>query len=227
MQRKHYIFGIHFGGAGYFGGSKTQINCKVMKINLIVSVFFCLAAFGTLFSQSAVPRLFLDVPEIYVILPNVNKSESFNRSGLGTGITMNVASYHATGRVGGYFMGTTQPKADDLKAVTTMHYGGFVEGGTGLYRTNGNRCAKDARGAYTAMLVGGVRYDLSSKDLRNASDKYADGFDYTAGLEFGYFYIKDIIKNTEFTLRGDYYFKQELVGVRLGLKVFLNLKGER
>jgi hypothetical protein len=198
-----------------------------MKIKLITSVFFSVIAFGTLRGQNAVPRLFLDAPEIYLTVPNLLKSESFERAGAGLGLAMNIANYHATGRVGGYFSSSTQPGADDIQTATVLHYGGFLEGGTGLYRTNGNRCAKDFRGAYTAMLVGGLRYDLASKNLISETDKYSNGVDYTAGLEFGYFYIRDIIRNTEFTFRGDYYFKQELIGVRLGMKVFWNLKGER
>jgi hypothetical protein len=197
-----------------------------MKIKLITSVFFSVIAFGTLRGQNAVPRLFLDAPEIYLTVPNVNKEGSFDRSGAGVGATMNVANYHATGRVGAYFLGTTQPKAEDIQAATILNFGGFVEGGAGYYRTNGNRCAKDFRGAYTAMLVGGLRHNSTTKSLVNAADKTL-GLDYTAGLEFGYFYIRDIIRNTEFTLRGDYYFKQELIGVRLSMKVFWNLKGER
>jgi hypothetical protein len=198
-----------------------------MKVRSITTVFFCFLVAQTLFSQDAVPRLFLDAPEIYLVLPNVNKTESFNRSGAGIGLAMNVANYHATGRIGGNFAALAEPKADDFAKSVVLQYGGFLEGGVGLYRTNGNQCAKDKRGAYTAMLVGGVRYDVNSKPVILANDKYADGFDYTIGGEFGYFYIKDIIKNTEFTIRGDYFVQSQVVAVRLGMKVFWNLKGER
>lgn len=183
---------------------------------------------GFAIGQSAVPRFFLDAPEIYVNAPNVNRNKSFDRAGLGVSAAMNVASYNGTIRGGGYFGSTVRPQEKELQEATVLHYGAFFETGLGMYRSNGNRCAKDFHGAYTAMVVGGLRMDLDNKAVRAAGvNGWPNGFDYTVGAELGYFYIKDILRNTEFTLRGDYFFKQEVIGVRLGMKIFWNLKSGR
>jgi hypothetical protein len=192
----------------------------------ILALTFCvfLCAFGKSLAQSAIPRLFLDAPHIYMFLPNVKSNQSFDRAGLGLDVAMNVATYNAMARAGGSFATSAAPKADDLGSSVLMHYGGFVEAGAGLFRTNGNQCAKNNRGAYTAMAVGGVRYRALSKELVELGE---NGIDYTLGVELGRFYIKDIIRNTEFVLRSDYHFKQELISINIGFKVFWNLKGQR
>lgn len=198
-----------------------------MQIRLITLTCITLLTAFQLQAQNPIPRLFLDAPHLYLTLPNVNKTESFDRAGAGVAVAMNVATYHATARVGGSFAASGQPKADDFGNSVLMQYGGFLEGGLGLYRTNGNRCAKHKHGAYTAMAVGGVRYDGFSTPLVSAGELAYTGLDYTLGAELGYFYIRDIIKNSEVVLRSNYHIKKEVISVELGFKIFWNLKGER
>jgi hypothetical protein len=115
----------------------------MMKSITILLMLFALCLQNTINAQNPIPRLFLDAPHLYLVLPNVNRSQSFDRAGAGINIAMNVATYHATARVGGSFATSGQPKADDFEQSLLLQYGGFLEGGLGLYRTNGNRCAKD------------------------------------------------------------------------------------
>ena len=189
-------------------------------ILLPLALFLSLKTFG-----QGIPRYFLDAPAFYLIAPDAKHIA--DRAGLGLNVAMNIATYNATLRFGGGAASTVGPKADDLGESVLMHYNGFVESGFGLYRSNGDRCAKDNRSAYTAMVVGGLRYDYPNKELGESVAATPNGFDYTVGAELGYFYIRDIIRNTEYTLRGDYFVKAKTVGAQFGIKIFFNLRGRR
>ncbi len=197
---------------------------QIRQFTLICSYLF---AGLQLCAQKPIPRLFLDAPHLYLALPRVNKTEKLDHTAAGVSLAMNVATYYYTARIGGSLAASGQPNSNDFGNSLLMHIGGFFESGLGLYRTNGSRCAMHRRGAYTAMLVGGFRYDGLLTSLVRASEITQTGPDYTLGAEFGYFYIRDIIRNTEIVLRSNYHFRKEVVSFELGLKVFWNLKGKR
>jgi hypothetical protein len=147
--------------------------------------------------------------------------------GLGLGAAFNVGTHNAVLRIGGGSDFTVDSKSNDLKESFAIRPYGMAEAGVGIYRSNGNKCAKSNRAAYTLMAKGGVRYRFDTEDLRTvAEDKYY-GMDYTVGAELGYFYIRDVFKNYEVLLTTDYYTRAKVLGVTAGFKLFLNLRGQR
>lgn len=190
-----------------------------MKKRLLPFLFL----FGTvaLHAQSGV-RLFLDIPEIYFHVPDV---ENFNdRLGAGAGTAMNFATHWGTARIGGGATFTLAPKAEDVgNSFRTMPYG-LLEVGLGKYRTNGNRCAKTRHNAYTAMAKAGMRYSYNP-DAILKEDR--GSLDFAVGAEFGYFFIRDVFKNYEIFTAAHYLTQSKVVQVNFGFKLFLNLRAER
>jgi hypothetical protein len=43
----------------------------------------------------------------------------------------------------------------------------------------------------------------------------------------GYFFIRDVFKNTEVFLDGNYFVNSKIIGVNFGFKMFLNLRADR
>jgi hypothetical protein len=157
------------------------------------------------------PRLFLDVPALYVTAPDVSKIG--NRLGAGADIDFNVGTHWSVARLGGGAVFSLDPKSSDVsKSFLTAPFAAF-EVGLGKYRSNGNRCAKTYQAAFTAMAKGGLRYDFQAKQM-----------DYTAGAELGYFFIRDMFKNYEVFLSGNYLTKSKVVMASFGFKLFLNLR---
>jgi hypothetical protein len=66
------------------------------------------------------------------------------------------------------------------------------------------------------MAKGGLRYDFQAKQL-----------DYTVGAEFGYFFIRDMFKNTEIVASANYLTQAKTISANLGFKLFLNLRARR
>ena len=139
---------------------------------------------------------------------------------------MNVATHNVVGRVGGGSNFTFNPKISDFKE--SFSYAPFVmaEAGAGMYRSNGDLCAKTKRNAYTVLGTAGARYIFDTSDLRTA-DAPIGAMDYNLGVELGYFYIRDVFKNFELVLDGNYFVKSKTVSATFGFKVFLNLKANR
>jgi hypothetical protein len=137
---------------------------------------------------------------------------------------MNLAGHWWTARAGGGVTFTLDPKAEEVgeSFLTTPYL--LLEGGAGLYRTNGKRCAQTKANAFTVMPVIGLRYNFDTRDLAPAGDKTGYGLLWGVGGEIGYFFIRDMFRNTEFVLRGTYYPETKLVSANFGFKVFLNLR---
>ena len=187
-----------------------------ITLTLLLAIAAC-----SLQAQYSGPRLFLDVPVLYVTAPDV--SDLGNRLGAGTDIAFNVASHYHTVRVAGGATFTVDPQADNVgDSFVTRPYAA-LEGGVGLYRSNGNKCAKTKQNAFTAMAVLSGRYNFKTSNLPDGvSDN--SGFQFGVGAELGYFFIRDIFRNYEVFLRGTYYTEQKVASANFGFKMFLNMK---
>lgn len=190
-----------------------------MKFYLLI-LFACLLS-SPLQAQYNGARYFWDIPSFFVTTPDV--AEVKNRAGLGIATAFNVATHWGTARAGVGTTVTLNPTADDLggtfRTIPFLH----LEVGGGMYRTNGNKCAATHRGAFTAMPVLGLQYNFETVDLIAASES-VDGLRFLVGVELGYFFIRDILRNTEIVLRGNYYPDQEDLELNLGFKFFLNMR---
>jgi hypothetical protein len=170
------------------------------------------------------PRLFLDVPGIFFTAPDAKNIGS--NMGAGTDASFNIATHNTVIRMGGGSLFTVNPKAEDLIKSFLITPFVKIEAGAGKYRSNGNKCAKTHRPAFTALAKAGIRYNFYPP--KNRPDGTESGaIDYSVGTEFGYFYIRDIIKNYEVFASGNYYLKSKTVAAEAGFRVFFNLRGRR
>lgn len=170
-------------------------------------------------AQYGGPRLFLDLPIIYATAPNVEKIG--NQLGAGLETAMNVGTHWGVARLGGGATFTLDPKADDVgDSFLTTPFARF-EAGAGMYRSNGNKCAKTKQNAFTALAKGGIVYNF--QEIVGVEDQ----LDFTVGAEFGYFFIRDVFKNYEVFLSGNYHTKAEVISANFGFKMFLNLRADR
>lgn len=189
-----------------------------------------LAAFAALHLQSnaqSSARLFLDVPSIHVIAPDLENVG--HRAGLGAGFAMNVGTHWSVARFGLGAHVTADPQSDDFEnSIITTPYA-LLEAGAGKYRSNGDQCAKTKRGAFTAMGKAGVRYYLDTRKAEDGVelDDTGYGIDYTVGVELGYFYIRDVFKNLEVVMDANYHLQSKMISATFGFKLFLNLKADR
>jgi hypothetical protein len=194
------------------------------KSTLLLFFVLCCFTFAAKAQYNSGPRLFLDIPSLYIYTPDAeNVGEVL---GAGTEIAMNVATHWGTVRGGGGLTFTMNPKSNELQETfnTTPYI--VLEAGAGRYRSNGNQCAKTKQNAFTYMAKAGVRYDFYTGDAREVLDK-TGAVDYTVGAEFGYFFIRDVFRNTELVLSANYLTKAEAVAATFGFKFFLNLKADR
>ncbi len=170
------------------------------------------------------PRLFLDIPIIHLAAPDVTLVA--NRIGVGAGTAMNFATHWSTARIGGGAVFSMDPQAKDVQEtfVTTPYV--LLEAGVGKYRTNGNQCSKTKAKAFTAMGKAGVRYAFITEALEPEGE-VPDKFDVTVGIELGYFYIRDVFKNTEVFLESNYHVNSKIISANFGFKMFLNLRADR
>jgi len=188
--------------------------------------FLLLAAFAAFISltnaqEAKLPRLFLDIPVIHLAAPNVELVG--NRIGIGAGTAMNFATHWSTARIGGGAVFSMDPQSKNVEEtfVTTPY--ALAEVGAGKYRTNGNQCSKTKSKAFTAMAKAGVRYAFISDPLE--PDGVApDKFDVTVGAELGYFFIRDVFRNTEVFLDANYHVNSKIISANFGFKMFLNLR---
>ena len=191
--------------------------------------FLFLAAFAAFITIARAqyntgPRLFLDIPVVHLAAPDVTLVA--NRIGLGLGTAMNVATHWSTLRLGGGAVFSMDPQSKDVEKtfVTTPYM--LFEAGAGKFRTNGNQCSKTKSKAFTAMAKAGVRYAFITEALEPEGE-VPEKFDVTVGAELGYFFIRDVFKNTEVFLDGNYFVNSKIIGVNFGFKMFLNLKADR
>lgn len=173
-------------------------------------------------AQYSGPRLFWDIPSLYLTAPDASMIGS--RTGVGAETAFNVAAHWGTTRIGGGSTFTIDPGARDIgdsfRAIPYL----LLEGGGGLYRTNGNRCSQTKANAFTAMALIGLRYDMDTRPLRSAAEDVNYGLAWGIGAELGHFYIRDVFRNTEIAVKGMYYPQRDVVAVNLGFKVFLNVR---
>lgn len=181
-----------------------------------------LAAWSQAYSQYTGPRYFWDIPSIYAT--SLDALNFTDRVGLGAETTFNIASYWGTSRLGGGSTFTINPNAADVTDSFLAIPYFLVEGGAGMYRTNGNKCSVTNANAFTAMPVIGIRYDLQSKALVAASENDLYGFKWGIGAELGWFLIRDVVRNTELVLRGTYYPQIDQLSLNFGFKFFLNMR---
>jgi len=183
-----------------------------MKKSCFLAVFLAVAC--SVSAQQGGPRLFLDIPNIYITAPDVEKIG--NLLGAGVETAMNVGTHWSVARVGGGAVFSLDPKSDDVGSTFLTSPYALAEVGLGKYRSNGKRCAKTRQAAFTAMGKGGARYDFEAKDI-----------DYTVGAELGYFFIRDMFKNYEISLSANYYTQAKVISASFGFKLFLNLRSNR
>lgn len=188
---------------------------KLLLSAAFLSLAWCVSA------QYGGPRLFLDVPVIYFNAPDVGHIG--DRLGGGAEIAMNVGTHWGVARLGGGATFTLDPKADDVgDSFLTTPYA-ILEAGAGMYRSNGNKCAKTNQNAFTAMAKAGLFYNF----VKAGEGVEIERLDYTVGAEFGYFFIRDVFRNFEVFMAGNYYTKAKVVGANVGFKMFLNLRANR
>jgi len=188
---------------------------------LLLPFLAATAAFGQVNSGA---RLFLDIPNIFATAPSVENID--HQVGLGLETAFNVGSHWSVARVGGGAAFTLDPKVKELQEsfLVTPHI--LAEVGAGIYRSNGNRCAKTKANAFTALGKVGLRYTFYPKKVSDITNENGV-MDYTVGAEFGYFFIRDMFRNTEVFLNGAYLTKSEVILVNFGIKFFLNLRANR
>ena len=189
--------------------------------NAILTLFLLTTCFSV-HAQYSGPRLFWDIPGIYLTAPDI--AELNSQAGLGAETAFNVAAFWGTSRIGFGSTLTINPSSDDIPntLVATPYF--LLEGGAGIYRNNGNRCMQSNQNAFTAMAVLGLRYDYNTRPLVSALEIEDYGLNYLVGAELGYFFIRNMFRNTEVVLRGSYFPKRNEIAVNLGFKVFLNIR---
>ena len=170
------------------------------------------------------PRLFLDIPIVHLAAPDVTLVG--NRLGIGVGTAMNVATHWSTARLGGGAVFSMDPQSREVQETFVTSPYMLFEVGAGKYRTNGNQCSKTKSKAFTAMAKAGVRYAFISEALEPEGE-VPDKFDVTVGAELGYFFIRDVFKNTEVFLDGYYHVNAKIISANFGFKMFLNLRADR
>ncbi len=195
-----------------------------MKKSFLLLPALLLATLSLSGQGNSGPRLFLDIPHLYAVAPNVEGIK--NQLGLGAETAFNVGTHWSVARVGGGALFTLDPQSRELQESFLVTPFLLAEVGAGLYRSNGNRCAKSKQSAFTALGKAGVRYTFNNKDVRELTDE-SGRMDYTLGAEFGYFFIRDMFKNTEVSLSTAYLTKSKVVMVNFGIKMFLNLRANR
>jgi hypothetical protein len=192
-------------------------------------ILLCLAATAAIGTSALAqytkgPRLFLDVPTVHLASPDVTLIA--NRIGVGVGTAMNVATHWSTARLGGGVIFSMDPQASKVQETFVTNPYVLLEAGAGKFRTNGAQCAKTKSKAYTAMAKAGMRYYFISDEL-SPEAVAPDKFDVLVGAELGYFFIRDVFRNTEVFLDGYYHVNSKIISANFGFKMFLNLRADR
>lgn len=192
----------------------------------VLSLYLC----TWITSTHAQTRIFLDIPQVSYF--NANVGNMGERMGLDVGIDLNFASHFMVARVGTGSSITIGTQRKEIEKSLFSSIYGKMETGIGLYRTNGKRCSLGHSSAFTALAMSGVRFshltqDANPEKRREGTTYGLNGFDFYAGIELGYFFIRDMYKNYDFFLRGDYLMSKDAFTANAGVKLFLNLKANR
>lgn len=204
-------------------------SCKSALIPVIRNVFQTTVFVALLFSaltlqaQYTGPRLFLDVPHVYFAAPDAENVG--HRVGAGLDVAMNIGTHWSMARLGAGTTFTLDPQSEEFDKTTLWGPYALLEAGAGMYRSNGNQCAKDHQSAFTALGKVGMRYDFNSKAVPNDTpEESPNQLDFTLGAEFGYFFIRDEFRNMEVVASGNYLLHAKVFSASLGFKFFLNLR---
>lgn len=201
--------------------SFTLLN-QFMPSLFIAPILFFFLLFGPLASAQTGPRLFLDFPSVFLVTTDAQRLSS--NVGLGSDLSMNIATHHSVLRFKGGSTFTLDPQNTDLLASLNSVPFLSMEAGVGRYRSNGNKCARTHRPAFTAIAKAGVSHFFFPPVV---TADHPRSTDYYLGVELGYFYIRDIIRNSEVFASGNYYLNNNLIQVELGFRNFFNLRGRR
>ena len=181
-----------------------------MKKIIFILVIGSLGISSSLFAQ----RVFIDAPSFYLLTNDVSKIAE--NSGLGLDLGAAVGTHSVMGKLSAGLTVTTDfSKEIDVK--DGLVYNPFVklEGGAGLYRSNGNKCSKTHASAYSLIGKAGVQY-IFNKDLEKK-------FSPIVAIEASFFYIRDMVKNSEVFLEPQYNISTKTLGVSFGFRRFYNL----
>lgn len=204
-------------------------SCKSALIPVIRNVFQTTVFAALLFSSLALqaqytgPRLFLDVPHVYFAAPDAENVG--HRVGAGLDVAMNIGTHWSMARLGAGTTFTFDPQSEEFDKTTLWGPYALLEAGAGMYRSNGNQCAKDHQSAFTALGKVGMRYDFNSKAVpSDTPEESPNQLDFTLGAELGYFFIRDEFRNMEVVATGNYLLNAKVFSASLGFKFFLNLR---
>lgn len=193
-----------------------------MRLAFLLST--CLLLSSPLLAQYGGPRYFWDIPSLYVFSPSLTDPGDNLRVGVGAETTINLATHWTTVRAGGGASFSLIPASDDVENTFRTFPYFLAEGGAGFYRSNGNQCSQSHQNAFTAIALAGVRYDIQTRSVISLAETPYYGFNYYFGVELGYFFIRDMFRNTEFILRANYFPELDALSGQLGMRVFLNLR---
>lgn len=156
-------------------------------------------------------RMFLDIPSFYAHSYKVNDIQS--NSGLGMDAGFGIGTHNFMAKLSGGTTVTADFVADAIEE--TVSYNPFVrlEAGAGMWRSNGNKCAKHNSNAFSTMAKGGMMYAFQAEEMQ-----------FTVGAELSYFRIRDFRRNTELFVDGGLNLTTEQIYANLGLRFFLNLR---
>jgi len=205
---------------------KGELTPGIRIARTTTIVFYLLFSALALQAQYVGPRLFLDVPHIYFAAPDAERIG--NRLGAGAEVAMNIGTHWSMARLGAGTTFTFDPQSDEFEKTTLWGPYALLEAGAGLYRSNGNQCAKDRQSAFTALGKVGMRYDFNSKavPVADTPEETPNQLDFTLGVELGYFFIRDEFRNMEVVASGNYLVNAKAIAASIGFKFFLNLRAK-
>lgn len=156
-------------------------------------------------------RMFLDIPSIYLHTPNVE--ELTTRSGLGLDAGFGLGTHNIMTKFSGGTTVTADFQSDEIEK--TVEWSPFLrlEAGAGLWRTNGNKCARHDTNAFTALPKAAVIYAFQPGEIQ-----------FAVGAELGYFRIRDYFRNMELFLDGGWNLTTSTPYASFGFRQFLNLR---
>lgn len=170
------------------------------------------------------PRSFFDMLTMYAADNNMADPGEMLGAGINVGYSMGTHNMMLRGLVG--FETTTNVKVSDVSDNLYYNPFGAIEGGAGIWRSNGNRCGAKKQYAFTALAKVGLRYNAGSREgnIERNVPPIESGVDYYGAVELGYFFLDSYFKNSELYIEGGYFMQSEQLYARLGFRTFLNTK---
>lgn len=168
--------------------------------------------FGLFFSgQAQDARVFLDVPALYLHSSNVEKIQ--NNGGLGMDVGIGVGTHYLMTKLSAGSTVTADFQSDAIEETVLFQPFVRIEAGAGLWRSNGNQCAKHDSNAFTVMPKAAVLYAFEPQEVQ-----------FAVGAELGYFRIRDYFRNSELFVDGGYNITASSFYANFGFRFFLNLR---